>query len=278
MMTEPTMTLSVEARVARLTLCRPERLNTMSPAFWRELENILDTLQRDAPARALVIDSQGKHFSAGMSLDSFGEAIAIDDSSAQSRANVPELLGDMQRAFNRLAALRMPVIAAIQGGCIGGAVDMVAACDIRYGTRDAFFCIQEINIGMAADLGTLQRLPRLIPEGIVREYAYTGRRMTAARAEAVGLLNGVFDTQEAMVAAALQTATEIAARSPVAVWASKQAIDYARDHPVTDGLRQMGWLQAGLWDSAAVSEAIRARGERRDPEFPDLEPLRYFAD
>ena len=277
-MTQRTMELSIEDRVARLTLSRPEQMNTMSPAFWRDLEGALDKLQRDAPARALVIDSTGKHFTAGMALDSFDSSIALDDSSAQSRANIAEVLTDMQRAFDRLAQLRMPVIAAIQGGCVGGGVDMVAACDIRYCTADAFFCIQEINIGMAADLGTLQRLPKLIPEGVVREYAYTGRRMQAYRALAVGLVNEVFDTKEAMLEAAMQTAMEIAARPPVAVWATKQAIDYARDHPVADGLRQMGWLQAGMWDTGAVVEAIQARSERRAPEFPDLKPLRYFGD
>lgn len=277
-MTQRTMELSIEDRVARLTLSRPEQMNTMSPAFWRDLEGALDKLQRDAPARALVIDSTGKHFTAGMALDSFDSSIALDDSSAQSRANIAEVLTDMQRAFDRLAQLRMPVIAAIQGGCVGGGVDMVAACDIRYCTADAFFCIQEINIGMAADLGTLQRLPKLIPEGVVREYAYTGRRMPAYRALAVGLVNEVFDTQEAMLEAAMQTAMEIAARPPVAVWATKQAIDYARDHPVADGLRQMGWLQAGMWDTGAVVEAIQARSERRAPEFPDLKPLRFFGD
>ena len=161
-MTQRTMELSIEDRVARLTLSRPEQMNTMSPAFWRGLEGALDKLQRDAPARALVIDSTGKHFTAGMALDSFDSSIALDDSSAQSRANIAEVLTDMQRAFDRLAQLRMPVIAAIQGGCVGGGVDMVAACDIRYCTADAFFCIQEINIGMAADLGTLQRLPKQI--------------------------------------------------------------------------------------------------------------------
>ena len=277
-MTQRTMELSIEDRVARLTLSRPEQMNTMSPASWRDLEGALDKLQRDAPARALVIDSTGKHFTAGMALDSFDSSIALDDSSAQSRANIAEVLTDMQRAFDRLAQLRMPVIAAIQGGCVGGGVDMVAACDIRYCTADAFFCIQEINIGMAADLGTLQRLPKLIPEGVVREYAYTGRRMPAYRALAVGLVNEVFDTQEAMLEAAMQTAMEIAARPPVAVWATKQAIDYARDHPVADGLRQMGWLQAGMWDTGAVVEAIQARSERRAPEFPDLKPLRFFGD
>ena len=270
--------LEIADRVARLTLNRPERLNAIDPAFWAEFESLLDRLQREAPARALVIDSTGKHFTAGMALDAFSSSISLDDSSAASRANIAAMLADMQRALDKLASLRMPVLAAIQGGCIGGGVDMVSACDMRYCTADAFFCIQEINIGMAADLGTLQRLPKLIPDGVVRELAYTGRRMPAARAMAAGLVNEVFDTPEAMLEGVMQVAREIAAKPPVAVWASKQAIDYARDHSVADGLRQMGWLQSGLWDTAAVAEAIRARAEKREPVFRDLEPLRYFTD
>ncbi len=270
--------LEIVDRVARLTLNRPEAFNTMSPSFWRELDAILDRLQREAPARALVIDSTGKHFSAGMSLEAFGSSIALDDTRAASRANIALLLGDMQRTFDRLAELRMPVVAAVQGGCIGGGVDLVCACDLRYCTSDAFFCVQEINIGLAADLGTLQRLPKLIPEGVARELAYTGRRLPAARALALGFVNDLFETQEAMLEEVTNVAREIAAKPPVAVWATKQAIDYARDHSVADGLRQMGWLQSGLWDNEAVAEAIRARAEKREPRFPDLEPMRPFAD
>jgi enoyl-CoA hydratase len=179
--------------------------------------------------------------------------------------------------FSALDEARFPVIAAIQGGCIGGGVDLVCACDLRYCTSDAFFCVQEINIGLAADLGTLQRLPKLIPEGVARELAYTGRRFPAARAHALGFVNDLFETQEAMLDEVMNVAQEIATKPPVAVWASKQAIDYARDHAVADGLRQMGWLQSGLWDNEAVAEAIRARAEKRAPRFPDLEPLRPFA-
>ncbi|HXE78683.1 MAG TPA: enoyl-CoA hydratase-related protein, partial [Rhodanobacter sp.] len=131
--------LTTTDHVAHLVLKRPEALNTMNPTFWRELDQVLSTLHRDGTARALVISSTGKHFSAGMALETFGGAIAMDDQSAEGRAAIFDLLTDMQATFTKLETLRIPVIAAIQGGCIGGAVDLVTACCIRYATADAFF-------------------------------------------------------------------------------------------------------------------------------------------
>jgi enoyl-CoA hydratase len=189
-----------------------------------------------------------------------------------------ELLAGLQATFTRLETLRIPVIAAIHGGCIGGAVDLVTACCIRYATADAFFCIQEINIGMVADVGTLQRLPKLIPLGIVNELAYTGRRLPAARALACGLVNEVFETQQAMLDAALQCAREIAAKPPVAIWGTKQVIQYARDHSVDDALKQMGWVQGAIWSNAHVRESISAMKEKRPAEFPPLSPLKSFGE
>ncbi len=272
------LTLTITNKIAHLTLNRPASLNTLHPILWRELTHALETLQRDAPARALVISSTGRHFTAGMALDVFGsdDGIALNDGNAGGRANIVPQLADMQRVFNLMEQLRMPVIAAIQGGCIGGGVDMICACDIRLATADAFFCIQEINIGMTADLGTLQRLPKLIPEGIVHELAYTGRRLPAQRALAVGLVNEVFDTQELMVEAALQMAQEIAEKPPVAIWGTKQAIHYARDHSTQDALQQMGWLQSGIWRTGNLVEAFMAKQQGRTPEFDDLPPLHSF--
>ncbi|GIZ51824.1 enoyl-CoA hydratase-related protein [Noviherbaspirillum aridicola] len=270
--------LTMENKIAHLVLNRPESLNTMHPVLWRELTEVLTMLQREAPARALVISSTGKHFTAGMALDVFGSGIALKEDSATGRANIVPQLEDMQHAFSLIERLRMPVIAAIHGGCIGGGVDMISACDIRLATADAFFCIQEINIGMTADLGTLQRLPKLIPEGIVHELAYTGRRLPAQRALAVGLVNDVFDSQQAMLEAALQMAREIADKPPVAIWGSKQAIHYARDHATDDALRQMGWLQSGIWQGSNLAEAFQAKQQGRAPRFDDLQPLQSFAD
>lgn len=270
--------LTIENTIAHLVLNRPHALNTMGPRFWRELDEVLDALHKGNDARVLLISSSGKHFSAGMALEVFGDSIKLDDGSAEGRAAISDLLAGMQSTFTRLENLRIPVIAAIQGGCIGGAVDMVTAACLRYATRDAFFCIQEINIGIVADVGTLQRLPKLIPLGVAREMAYTGKRLPAERALAAGLVNEVFDDQEAMLAAALQTAREIAAKPPVAIWASKQALNYARDHGVQDSLRQMGWLQGVVWSNAQVREAVDAMQEKRPGRFAPLMPLTHFVD
>ena len=271
-------TLSTQDHVAHLVLDRPEAMNTMHPAFWRELDQVLDHLHRAGDARALVVSSTGKHFSAGMALETFGGAITLDDRSPEGRAAIFDLLTDMQATFTKIETLRIPVICAIQGGCIGGAVDMVTAACIRYATRDAFFCIQEINIGMVADVGTLQRLPKLMPLGVVKELAYTGRRLPAAKALGYGLINEVFDTQEAMLAAAFQCAQEIASKPPVAIWGTKQAVNYARDHSVDDSLRQMGWLQGAIWSNQHVRESIMAMKQKRATEFPALAPLHHFSD
>ena len=229
-------------------------------------------------ARALLISSTGKHFSAGMALETFSGAIQMDDQSAEGRAAIFDLLTDMQTTFTKLENLRCPVIFAIQGGCIGGAVDMVTAGCIRYATADAFFCIQEINIGMVADVGTLQRLPKLVPFAVVKEMAYTGRRLGATRALACGLVNEVFETPEAMLAAALQCAREIASKPPIAIWGTKQAVTYARDHSVEDSLRQMGWLQGAIWSNAHVRESITAMKEKRAGSFTPLSALQSFKD
>jgi len=270
--------LSIQDHVAHLVLNRPEALNTMNPTFWRELDGVLDQLHRNAQARVLVISSTGKHFSAGMALDAFGGELTLQDQTPEGRAAVFDQLMDLQSTFTRLETLRIPVIVALHGGCIGGAVDLVTAACIRYASADTFFCIQEINIGLVADVGTLQRLPKLVPMALAKELAYTGRRLGAEQAKLHGLVNEVFADAAASLAAAMQCAKEIAAKPPVAIWGTKQALNYARDHSVEDALQQMGWLQGAIWSNAHVGEAIAASKTKRAASFPDLQALRSFRD
>jgi len=268
--------------VAHIQLNRPDKLNSMIPEFWMELPAIVKGISAEGRARAIVVSSTGKHFSAGMDLAVFtgGGNLAADDAKdkaprppveqGRARARLRESALMLQDSFTAFEKARVPVIAAIQGGCIGGAVDMVTACDMRYATEDAFFVIQEINIGMTADVGTLQRLPKLIPDAIVRELAYLGGRMPARRAYEVGLLNGVFPTHDELVAGALDVAAQIAAKSPLAIWGSKEMITYARDHSVADALNYIATWQTGMFQPADMMESFTAKAEGRDPVFDDL--------
>jgi enoyl-CoA hydratase len=269
--------LEIVDKVAHLRLNRPDELNTMIPEFWMELPRIVRDIDDDASARAIVVSSTGKHFSAGMDLSVFtgGTSNPFENRSdevGRRRAYGRQMAMLLQESFTAFERARMPVLAAVHGGCVGGAVDMVTACDCRYATADAFFVIQEINIGMTADVGTLQRLPKLIPEGVAREYAYTGRRMPAERAKEVGLVNDVFDDQSRMLDAVMEIAHEIAAKSPLAIWGSKEMINYARDHSVADALNHIATWQSGMFQPVDMMESFAAKGDKRSPEFDDLLP------
>ena len=265
--------VDITDRVAHVRLSRPDELNTMVPEFWRELPEIVTRLSDEAGARAVVISSTGRHFCAGMDLAVFTSGnLHADAELGRRQARLRSNAKVLQWSFTALEKARMPVIAAVQGGCIGGAVDLVTACDIRYASEDAFFVVQEINIGMTADVGTLQRLGKVIPEGVARELAYTGRRMPAARAHQVGLVQEVFADAESLVAGALATAREIAGKSPLAIWGTKVAMNFARDHSVDDALEQIATWQSGMFQPADMLEAFTARAEKREPVFPDLLP------
>ena len=268
--------VEIADKVAHVRLSRPDELNTMTPAFWRELPEIVTAISDEASARVVVLSSTGRHFSAGMDLAVFGGSgggLSGDEGETGRRqARTRSHARLLQWSFTALEKARVPVLAAVQGGVIGGAVDLVTACDLRYATEDAFFCVQEINIGMTADVGTLQRLGKVVPEGFAREMAYTGRRVPARRAYEVGLVQGVYPDHAALVDGVLETAREIAAKSPLAVWGTKVAMNYARDHTVEEGLEQIATWQAGMFQPADMVEAFTAKAERRAPVFPGLLP------
>lgn len=267
--------VEVVDHVAHVRMSRPDELNSMIREFWNELPAIVRELDTGGDVRAMVLSSTGRHFCAGMDLAVFGSSDApggAEGETGRSRAQLRQTALMLQDSFTCFEKARFPVLAAVQGGCIGGAVDMVCAADMRYATADAFFVIQEINIGMTADVGTLQRLPKLIPDGIAREYAYTGRRMPAARAVEVGLVNEVFATHDELVEGVLAIAREIASKSPLAVWGSKEMLLYARDHTVADSLDHIATWQTGMFQPGDMLEAFTAKGEGRDAEYPDLLP------
>jgi enoyl-CoA hydratase len=271
-------TVSIEDGVAHIQMNRPEAFNAMNRAFWNELPAIVRDIDDNARARCIVISSTGKHFSSGMDLGVFTDSEGLNPAAQADRHNAAESFRRhvhlLQDSFSCLDEARMPVIVAVQGGVIGGAVDMTSACDIRYATADAFFAIQEINIGMTADVGTFPRLCKLIPEGWVRELAYTGRRLPAARAREIGLVNEVFETHEQVVEHALATAREIASKSPLAVAGSKVMINYARDHSIRDALDYVAVWNAAMLSPAHMMEAFQAKAQKREASFPDLLALK----
>lgn len=258
--------------ITRLTLARPDDFNTLSLAMIRALGTTVADLDRRGETRVLVLASTGKHFSAGMQLEEFaGQETLLDVDSARGRLAFQALVRELMACFDAFDRARFPVIAAIQGGCIGGGVDLVAACDLRFCTADAFFCIQEINVGLVADLGTLQRLPKLIPAGVVREYAYSGRRMPAARARELGLVNEVCPDATALHGTVGALATEIASKSPLAIAGTKLALNHARDYSVGESLAQMAVLQSAIFDPREIATAVGAMRTRAAPAFDDLQ-------
>ena len=273
--------LNVSENVANLMFSRPDELNTMSRDFWVELGDVLDEINRNSDIRVVVMSSTGKHFCAGMDLNAFSNGVDnIPDNKKPDSARVGEAIyrvaKELQEYISKLEKIRVPVIAAIQGGCIGGAVDLVTACDIRLASNDAFFCIQEVNIGMAADVGTLQRLPRIIPDSKMRELAYTGRRMYADEAKETGLVSDTYGSQDKMLEAASSLAKEIASKSPVAIYGLKAVMNYSRDHSVKDGLEYNALWSGAMLSQKDMTEAMAANMEKREASFNDLVDVKKF--
>ena len=273
--------VDISDHVANLVLSRPDELNTMSRDFWVELGDVLEEINKNSEVRVVVMSSTGKHFCAGMDLSAFSNGVDnIPDEKKPDHARIGEAVyrvaKELQGYITSLEKIRVPVIVAIHGGCIGGAVDLVTACDIRLASKDAFFCIQEINIGMAADVGTLQRLPKIIPDSKMREMAYTGRRMYADEAKETGLVSDTYESQEEMLAAANELAKVIASKSPVAIYGLKAVMNYSRDHSVSEGLEYNALWSGAMLSQKDMTEAITANMEKRDASFNDLVEVKKF--
>ncbi len=261
--------VSINNNIAHIQLSRPEKRNAMNAAFWADLPEIVRDIDDNAKARVIVITSQGPVFSAGIDLTMLS-GVALDRTDPTYGADFYSTVTRLQDSFTALENCRIPVIVAMQGGCIGGGVDMVTACDIRLGTTDSYITIQEINVGMTADVGTFPRILNHLPEGIVRELAYTGRRMGATDLKAQGFYNEVYETQEEMIKAAMAMAGEIASKPPLAVYGCKRIITYSRDHSTADALDQIGVWNMSMLIPSEMMEAMQSGREKRPGNFKDL--------
>ena len=271
--------LTIKNNVAHVVLNRPKKRNSMIKEFWEELPELLLDIDNNARARVIVITSTGPHFTSGLDTSLFGDLSLSDAVTARERAIQAQSIfynevKRLQKTFNVLEKSRIPILVAVQGGCIGGGLDFITACDLRYATQDAFFTIFETNLAMTADVGTFPRLAKLIPEGFVKEMAFSGKRISAEDAFRFGLINAVYTTQDEMIRDVLEIAQEIASKAPFAVAGCKKIINYSRDHTTEDTLEYIALWNASHFKIEEVSEAMAALKEKRPGKFANL-PKKY---
>lgn len=274
-MTYQCFDVSIEQQVAHIQLSRPQKRNAMSPEFWDELPEIVRDIDANVKARVIVISSTGPHFTAGLDIGAFmGQSNEGEDKTkADHGARFYQIAKLMQDTFSVLENCRIPVLAAIQGGCIGGGVDLATACDMRYATSDAFFSVHETNIAMTADVGTFPRLVNVLPEGLAREMAYTGNPFPASEALAHGLVNRLYPDHQTMLSEVMVIAQQIAQQAPLAVYGCKRMINYTRDHSTADTLDYVATWNASMLNLDQINEAMLAKAEKRVANFVDLPPI-----
>ncbi len=264
-----TLTLELDQQIAIVALNRPDKANAMNAAMWAELQTCFEWLDGESSVRVIILSGNGKHFCSGIDLTMFG---SVTGSIAEPARRAEALRRTILRLQGNLSAIencRKPVLAAIHGACIGAGIDMSCCCDMRYATADAYFSIKEIDIGMTADVGTLQRMPKIVPDAIVRELAYTGRSMSAAEAQGAGFINRVFEDRKTLLKEVADIARQIAAKSPLAIRGTKAMLLHSRDHSVTEGLNYIATWNAGMLSQADLGEAIQAQMEKKPATFED---------
>ena len=266
-----TLHVSIDNHIATVCLNRPEKANAMNLAMWHDIRSAFRWIDAQPDARVAILEGEGKSFTSGIDLQMMmGLGAQIEDKcDGRMRESLRSVILDLQDTLSSLERCRKPVLAAVHGACIGGGIDLITCADMRYCSADAYFSIKEIDIGMVADVGTLQRLPRLIGEGMARELAYTGRRVDAHEARDIRLVNRVFATREELQQGVREIATAIAAKSPLSIRGTKEMITYARDHSVADGLNYVATWNAAMLMSEDLQRAMMANMSKQAPEFRD---------
>ena len=263
--------VEIREGVAHVELARPGKFNAMDHEMFAAIGEGFRALGRDPAVRAILLSGQGKHFTAGLDLDYASKQFPVSADPGRAAEARLRHIEWLQEAFNAVEQARAPVVAAIHGGCIGAGVDLASACDLRVASADAFFQIAEVDVAITADLGTLQRLGFLLPQGVLRELTYTGRRMGSEEAARYGLVNQLAPDREACIAAGFALARTIAAKSPLAVAGAKKSLNHSRGRPVEEGLRDVALWNAATLVSADLGEAIRARLGKTEPSFGPLD-------
>lgn len=266
-----TLSLSVENKIAKVSFNRPKKANALNELAWEELKDCFERLDEMSEARVIILSGNGKHFCSGIDVSLLmGMSHQVRDTcDGRTREKLRKLVFKLQAPINAIERCSKPVIAAIHGGCIGGGIDIVTACDMRYATQDAYFTVKEIDMGMVADLGTLQRLPKLIGEGIAREMAYTARKVSGTEAQQIQLVNAAYENQEELMAKVMEVAATIASKSPLSIRGTKEMLNYTRDHSVEDGLNFIATWNAAMIMSEDLATAIQSSMTKKTPEFRD---------
>ncbi len=264
-------TLDITDHIAKITLCNPQKANALGEDFWTEFAEVFERINEDPEVRVAVVASMGKHFTAGIDLGYLQATMSsVDAEPARAMDKLRRHVKFLQAPFEAIDKCRVPVLAAVQGGCFGAGVDLVSACDIRYVSADAFFIIQEVNIGMVADLGTLQRMPRQIPDGLMRELAYTGRKYLAQEALDTGYVTHMAEDHDALITHVMTIAARIAGQSPLAVSGSKEMLNHTRDNNVDAGLDYIAAWNAGMLSQQDVVKGAVAALSKSAADFDDL--------
>ena len=271
--------VEINNSIAHIRFNRPEKRNSMNEDFWTMFPKEVEELDNSGEIRALIVSSTGPHFSAGIDLSMFKDDIVeneTDNEMGRSRGYFLQQLRFLQNAVSCLEAARFPVVTAVQGGCIGGGIDLITAADIRICTKDAFFLIEEINVGLAADIGTIQRLPKIIPAGIAREWTMLGEKVSADRAKEVGLVSSLHDNHDEMMKNAFEIAEKLASKTPLAMWVTKETLNYSRDHTVKESLENVALWNAATLHKEDVMSTMMSKMQKKKPEYRNLRDKNFL--
>ena len=271
--------VEIDNSIAHIRFNRPEKRNSMNEDFWTMFPKEVEELDDSGEIRALIVSSTGPHFSSGIDLSMFKDDIVeneTDNEMGRSRGYFLQQLRFLQNAVSCLEAARFPVVPAVQGGCIGGGIDLITAADIRICTKDAFFLIEEINVGLAADIGTIQRLPKIIPAGIAREWTMLGEKVSADRAKEVGLVSSLHDNHEEMMKNAFEIAEKLASKTPLAMWVTKETLNYSRDHTVKESLENVALWNAATLHKEDVMSTMMSKMQKKKPEYRNLRDKNFL--